>query len=153
MAMAGLPAGYGELHWHVEAVMETIDAAARGSGETLSAPLDPLEVGWMAAAHNPEAIEALSRVGKELIATRKELGLPDLAVSLDARDFRRLPAFDSMQGNILAVSRKWPLSGKLSRKALAEVARRAAELDRATGAIPSTGLEKPSSVQRLAPVR
>lgn len=117
--LAGLPAGYGELDRHVRAAMEAIDAATHKGGEALSAPLDALQVWQMAADRNPEVIGALDRVRQGLIATRKELGLPDLGVSLEARDFTRVPAFDSMQGNMLAVSRMWPLGDKLSRKALA----------------------------------
>ncbi len=116
---ANLPAGYAELDGRVRAAMASIDAASRAAAEALSSPLDPGQVGRLAAGVNPEAIEALTRVRKQLVTVRKELGLPDVELKLEASGFTRVPDFNSMQGNMLALSRVFPLGGKLSRKAAA----------------------------------
>lgn len=116
---AGLPAGYDELDGRVRAALVAIEAASRAETEPLSSPLDPAQVGRLAACVNPEAIEALTRVRKQLVTVRKELGLPDVELKVEASGFTRVPDFNSMQGNMLALSRVFPLGGKLSRKAAA----------------------------------
>ncbi|MBI4868535.1 MAG: TolC family protein [Candidatus Wallbacteria bacterium] len=116
---AGLPAGYAELDTRVRDALAAVEAASRAGAEPLASPLDPRLIARTAAAKNPEAIEALTRVRKGLIAVRKELGLPDVSVSVEASDFTRVPEFDSAQGNMLALSRVFPLGDKLSRRAQA----------------------------------
>ncbi|MBI2942881.1 MAG: TolC family protein [Candidatus Wallbacteria bacterium] len=116
---AGLPAGYSELDARVREALASVDAASMSTGETLASPLDPRQIGRLAARVNPEAIEALTRVRRQLLAVRKELGLPDVELKLEASDFTRVPEFNSMQGNMLAISRVFPLGGKLSGRAAA----------------------------------
>lgn len=117
-ALCSLPAGYEALDANVRGALASAEALARTSATELRSPLSAEEIAKLAAARNPEALEALTRVRKELIGARKELGLPDLNAAIEARDFDRIPGFNSMQGNMFSLSRMWPLGDKLSRRAL-----------------------------------